>query len=104
MISPQNPTLSSSSLKCAMWHMQERNFNNESEKSQLTVFAHISLSQYYVPPTKVRWDILISAWILLVSASVSASQILVPTISLEPVDGIQPNLPGYIIRTSLRAD
>ena len=24
-------------------------------------------------------------------------QILVPTISLKPVDGIPPNLPGYII-------
>ena len=30
--------------------------------------------------------------------------ILVPTISLEPIDGIPPNLPGYIIRSSLRAD
>ena len=28
---------------------------------------------------------------------------LVPTVSLEPVDGIPPNLPGYIIGTSLRA-
>ena len=39
------------------------------------------------------------------SASVSASawQVLVPTISLEPVDGIPPNLPGCIIGTSLRA-
>ena len=27
----------------------------------------------------------------------------VPTISLEPVDGIPPNLSGYIIGTSLRA-
>ena len=35
--------------------------------------------------------------------SASALQILVPTISLEPVDGIPPNLPGYIIGASLRA-
>ena len=28
----------------------------------------------------------------------------VPTISLEPVGGIPPNLPGYIIGPSLRAD
>ena len=38
------------------------------------------------------------------SASASAGQNLVPTISLEPVDGIPPNVPGYITGTSLRAD
>ena len=79
----------------------------------------------YVPPPKVRlgggggggvtyWflvgggGILVSVQIPLESASVSALasvlQILVPMISLEPVDGIQPNLPGYIIGTSLRSD
>ena len=30
--------------------------------------------------------------------------LLVPTVSLEPVGGISPNLHGYIIGTSLRAD
>ena len=60
-------------------------------------FCHI-----YVPPPKVRGDILVSVRIPLESAS--AWQNLVPTISLEPVDGIPPNLPGYIIGTSLRAD
>ena len=39
-----------------------------------------------------------------VSALASVLQILVPIISLEPADGIPPNLPGYIIGTSLRAD
>ena len=29
---------------------------------------------------------------------------IVPMISHEPVDGILPNLPGYIIGASLRAD
>ena len=38
------------------------------------------------------------------SAPALAQQILVPTISLEPVDGIPPYLPVYIIGTSLRAD
>ena len=47
-------------------------------------------------------DILVSVRILLVSGSVS--QILVPTISLESVDGIPPNLPGCSTGTSLRAD
>ena len=64
------------------------------------------LSHNYVPPPKVRGDILVLLRILLESASVSASarQNLVPMISLEPVDGIPPNLSGYIIGTSLRAD
>ena len=54
----------------------------------------------------MRGDILVSVRILLESASLSASafQILVPTISLEPVDGIPPNRPRYIIVISLRAD
>ena len=54
----------------------------------------------------MRGDILVSVRIPLESASVSASawQNLAPTISLEPVDGIPPNLPGYIIGTNLRAD
>ena len=58
------------------------------------------------PPTKVRGDILDLVRIPLESASVSASagQNLVPMIFLEPVDGIPPNLPGYIIGISLRAD
>ena len=60
------------------------------------------------PPLKVRGDILVSVWIPLESASVSATasscQIILPMISLEPVDGTQPNLLGYMIGTSLRAD
>ena len=59
-------------------------------------------------PTKGEGDILVSVQIPLESASVSALasalQNLEPTISLEPVDGIPPYLPRYIIGTSLRAD
>ena len=49
---------------------------------------------------------MVSVRIPLASVSVSAStrQILVPTISLKPVDGIPPNLPEYIIGTNSRAD
>ena len=45
-------------------------------------------------PTKGEGDILVSA---------SVRQILVLTISLEPDDGIPPNLPKHISGTSLRA-
>ena len=38
------------------------------------------------------------------SASASACQILVSMISLEPRDGMPPNLHGNIIGTSLRVD
>ena len=38
------------------------------------------------------------------SASPLTCQILVPTISLELVDGIPPHLPGYITWTSLKVD
>ena len=50
---------------------------------------------------------MVSVRIPLVSALAFASalvEILVPTISLKPVDGIPLILPGYIIGTSLRAD
>ena len=30
----------------ALWHMRWRNLNIETEQSEQTVFAHISLSQY----------------------------------------------------------
>ena len=47
----------------------------------------------------MRGNLLDSVWIPLVLALALAStlpwQILVPTISLEPVDGIPPNWPGY---------
>ena len=54
----------------------------------------------------MRGDILVAVRIPLESASMAAmaGQNLVSTISLEPVNGIPPNLPGYIIGTSLRAD
>ena len=66
----------------------------------------IFLSTIIMSPTKGEGDILVSVRIPLELASVSASarQNLVPTISLEPVDRIRPNLPIYIIRTILRAD
>ena len=53
-------------------------------------------------------DLLVLVRIPLVSASVSAlapaRKILVPTKSLEPDDGIPPNMPGCIIGISIRAD
>ena len=51
----------------------------------------------YVPPPKVRGDKLVPVRIPLVSELALAS------VSYEPVDGIPPNLSGYIIGTSLRA-
>ena len=60
----------------------------------------ISLIMYHFAPTKGEGDILVSVRISLALAT----QILVPTIPLESVSGILPNLQGYIIRTSLRAD
>ena len=34
------------SLKCALWYMRWSNLNIETEKSEQTVFAQISVSQY----------------------------------------------------------
>ena len=39
-----------------------------------------------------------------VSVGVRVTDSCTLDISLEPVDGIPPNLPGYIIGTNLRAD
>ena len=54
------------------------------------------------PPPPKGWrggGILVSVRIPL-----SARQILVPMITLEPVDGISPKMPGYIILTSIGVD
>ena len=60
----------------------------------------ISLIMYHYTPTKGQGDILVSVRISLALAT----QILVPTISLESVNGILPNLHGYCVGANVRAD